>query len=281
MRGRRILVPSCLVLGAGIAAISWLNQHADPARPPALTQLPPETRSVPLDVSLDPSGQPYDTVLPRGARVVRRPLAVLRLPSGRVLFMGGEYVMFVKTGDSEPVQLADRGEGRYDVDAIWLDGKGSKLDTIVGVVLVEREGVVKRWKELRRVGYVTDGGVGGITTPEWAATPKGQDNEVSDLYESELVDKARQWFVADVDGHEGVDTLVFSNGYGDGYFPAVAGYDAAGRRLEITLWSVAAPWRLAFPQGTPPLQVTERERELAECLAGKRRVDGYRCRVAQ
>ena len=179
------------------------------------------------------------------------------------------------------MQLADRYGRQYAVEAIWLDRKGTTLDTIVGVVLVERDGEVRRWQELERVGYVTDGGVGGVTTPEWAELTKGQDNEVSALYESELVDKARQWFVADVDGHEGLDTLVFSNGYGDGYFPAVAGYDAAGRRLAIVLWSVATPWRLAFPRGSPPPQVTERERELAECLAGKRRVNGYRCRVAE
>jgi hypothetical protein len=193
--------------------------------------------------------------------------------------MGGEFVMYAESGEFDPVLLAERPGRLYDVDAIWLDRKGTRLDSIVGVVLVEREGVVERWKQLRRAGYVTDGGVGGITTPEWAAADKGEQNEVSQLYERELVDKARQRFVADVDGHDGTDSLVFSNGYGDGYFPAVAGYDAAGRRLEIVLWSIATPWRLAFPEGTPPPQVTQRGNELADCLAGKRRVDGYRCRV--
>jgi hypothetical protein len=128
---------------------------------------------------------------------------------------------------------------------------------------------------------VTDGGVGGITTPEWAAEPKGEQNDVSRLYSSELVDQARPWFVADVDGYEGTDSLVFSNGFGDGHFPSVAGYDAAGRRLEIVLWSASAPRRLAFPQGAPPTQVIGRERELAACLAGRRLVNGSHCRVRQ
>ena len=279
MWSRRIVLPSCLALGVGIALVAWLNARFDPARPPALTPVQPSAESRPLDVSLDPSGRPYDEWLLPGARVVRRPLTALHAPSRQVLFMGGEYVMYAKSGEYDPVLLAERPGRRYHGDAIWLDRKGTMLDTIVGVVLVERDGVVERWKQLRRAGYVTDGGVGGITTPEWAAAEKGEENEVSRLYWSELVDKARQWFVADVDGHDGTDSLVFSNGYGDGYFPAVAGYDAAGRRLEIVLWSIAAPWRLAFPEGTPPPQVTQRENELADCLAGKRRVDGYRCRV--
>jgi hypothetical protein len=253
-------------------------EPAHPAHPPALTTLPSDTETVRLPVSLDPSGRPYDTVLFRDARVVRRPLTALYAPSNRVLVMGGEYVMFAKAGEYDALELARR---RYPVEAIWLDRPGRTLDRIVGVVLVEREGAVRRWQQLARAGYVTDGGVGGITTPEWAALSKGEDNEVSRLYGRELVDKGRQWFVADIDGHEGLETLVFSNGYGDGYFPAIAGYDETGRRVHIVLWSVATPWRLAFPEGTPPRQVTQRERELARCLAGKRRVNGYRCRVAQ
>jgi len=276
VRDRRILLSSCLVLGLAIAVLARSTRHAGPA-PSASRVLP----SVPIAVTLDHAGRPYDAALAHGARIVRRPLVVLHAPSARVLVTGGENVMYVRSGDADAIQLAERPGRRYPVDAIWLDRRGTRLDEIVGVVLVERDGVVKRWKELDRSGYVTDGGVGGITTPEWAAEAKGQENEVSRLYWSELVDKGRQWFATDVDGAEGSDTLVFSNGFGDGYFPSVAGYDAKGRRLEITFWSIAAPWRLAFPEGTPPGQVTSRERDLAACLEGKRRIDGNRCRVAQ
>jgi hypothetical protein len=88
------------------------------------------------------------------------------------------------------------------------------------------------------------------------------------------------YFVDDIDGHEGVDTHVFSNGFGDGGFPAVAGYDAAGKRAQIVLWTIVVPWRLAFPEGEPPSQVTKREEEHAACLAGRRTVElGMRCRV--
>jgi hypothetical protein len=270
----RYAVPVCLLLAGPLTLAVWARDRY--SQPVAVTRSP--AARAPVPVTLDPGGRPYDAWLVPGARVVRRPLTVIHAPSGEVLFMGGEYVMNVKSGEYDPVRLAARPGRRYRVDAIWLDRKGTRLDEIAGVVLVERDGVVRRWKELDRAAYVTDGGVGGITTPEWADRPKGEENDVSRLYWSELVDKARQWFVADVDGYEGIDSVVFSNGFGDGYFPSVAGYGARGR-LEIVLWSIAAPWRLAFPRGTPPIQVTRRERELAECLAGKRRVNGSRCRA--
>ena len=91
----------------------------------------------------------------------------------------------------------------------------------------------------------------------------------------------RLFLVADVDGRRGTDTLVFANGFGDGGFPAIAGYDAAGRRAQVVLWTIVAPWRLAFPEGEPPSQVTKRENDLAACLAGDRLIDGARCRPAR
>ena len=47
-----------------------------------------------------------------------------------------------------------------------------------------------------------------------------------------------------------MDTIAFSNGWGDGSFPSLAGYDASGARAAIVLWSVVAPWRIAFPEGS-------------------------------
>jgi hypothetical protein len=51
---------------------------------------------------------------------------------------------------------------------------------------------------------------------------------------------------------EGIDTIAFANGFGDGGFPSIAGYDAQGNRVAIALWTIVAPWRLAFPVGEPP-----------------------------
>src|SRR5262249_36498206 len=72
--GRRIPLPSCLVLAASLALAAWLDRHWSHAPPAALT---PVVSTRPLDVSVDPSGRPYDAVLLREDRVVMRPLTVL------------------------------------------------------------------------------------------------------------------------------------------------------------------------------------------------------------
>jgi Protein of unknown function (DUF4241) len=164
---------------------------------------------------------------------------------------------------------------RYPVHAIWRDAtKQDGIDEIVGVVIVERDAPIARWRELDPAAYGTDAGTGAIATVE---TPTDLDtyDEVSRAFQSELGDKGRQFFTADIDGSPGVDTIVFANGYGDGAFPSVAGYDASGRRAAIVLWSMAAPWRLTFPEGRPPVRVTQREKELAACLAGTRMIEGW------
>jgi hypothetical protein len=234
-----------------------------------------------VSVTLDRSGRPYDVTLPKGATVVHRPMTVLHAPSGRVLFMGGEAVPYAKADEYEAVTLAERPGRRYPVEAIWEDVKHG-YDSIVGVVILERDTPIVRWRELQRVAYGTDGGVGGITTVEWAERPKALVNELSRLWDEQLIEKERQWFAADVDGHEGVDAIVFQNGFGDGGFPSIAGYDASGARAAIVLWTIVVPWRLAFPEGQPPAQVTSRERALAACLAGRRTVElGAHCRLAR
>ena len=273
-----IFVAAAFVLGiAGLAAAWAALDRGDDEAAPATTS--PSTPTF-LDVTVDPSGHPYDVALGGRAKVERSPLAILHAPSRRVLFLGGEATPYVKAGEYEPVTLAERPERRYPVHAIWV--RGTRYDSIVGVVIVERDTRVVRWQQLQRVAYGTDGGVGGITTVEWAARPKELENVVSRLYDEELIESSRQSFTADVDGHRGVDTIVFANGFGDGGFPSIAGYDASGARAAIVLWTIAAPWRLAFPTGTPPPEVTRREKTLAACLDGRRTVElGMRCRLSR
>jgi hypothetical protein len=231
------------------------------------------------DVLLDPQGRPYDAPLFLGSTLARRPLTVLHAPSGQVLFMAGERLPFPDAG-APGATLAKRPNRRYPVDAIWEVREKSGLESIVGVVIVERDTPIVRWRVLHKTAYVTDGGVGGITTSEWAARGSSQENELGRLYTSELNEKGRQYFTADVDGHAGVDTIAFLNGWGDGVFPSIAGYDASGHRVEIVLWTKVVPWRLAFPAGKPPSLITAAEDDFAECLAERRLVEGFRCRVA-
>ena len=248
------------------------------ATPQPTTAAPTEPRFV--DVTLDPTGRPYDVALPTGATVERRPLTLLHAPSRRVIFMGGEAVPYVTAGEYQPVTLAERRGRRYPVHAIWVDTADSH-DSIVGVVIVERDARVVRWRQLDRVAYGTDGGLGGITTVEWAAKEKSLDSEVQRRWEEELIDKGRQSVAIDADGVDGIDTIAFANGFGDGGFPSIAGYDAQGRRSAIVLWTIVAPWRLAFPEGEPPPQVTTQEKALAACLAVRRRIEGARCRATR
>jgi hypothetical protein len=241
----------------------------------------PESKPYVVTVTLDPSGRPYDVALPRRATLERRLLATLHAPSRRVLFMGGEAVPDVKPDEYEPVTLAERPGRRYPVQAIWENVRDGE-DGIVGVVIVERDTPIVRWRELQRVAYGTDAGLGGITTVEWGSRPKRLENDLSRLWNEQLIEKGRQSLVADVDGRQGADTIVFQNGFGDGGFPSIAGYDASGARAAIVLWTIVAPWRLAFPQGKPPAAVTRRERALAACLAGRRRLElGAHCRRAR
>lgn len=279
VRGGRFLLPTCLVLGALVAAVSWIGQRTESAPPPTVQPVEKSLPEHPLDVSLDPSGRPYDVAIPSGATVSRRPLAMLHAPSRQIIFLGGEAVPYVTAGEYEPVTLAERPGRTYPVQAIWIDGRGSS-DNIVGVVIVERDERIARWRQLQRVAYGTDGGLGGITTVEWAAKKKSLDGEVQRRWEKELIDEGSQSFAVDADGVPGIDTIAFANGWGDGGFPSIAGYDATGRRSAIVLWTVVAPWRLAFPKGMPPPQVTAREAALAACLNGRRTIQGARCRVS-
>jgi hypothetical protein len=226
-------------------------------------------------VSLDPAGRPYDVETTRGEALERRPLAVLHAPSGKVLFLGGEYMLdpFVDHNRNQ-VTLGNRKGRRYPVHAIWRVTRDGYQE-IVGVVIVERDRPVVRWDELHDTAYGTDAGLGAITTREWAALPEDERHD----HERKLVDWSGQSAAFDLDRHPGIDTIGFSNGFGDGGFPSVAGYDASGARAAIVIWSVVAPWRLAFPEGKPPPQVTQRENEFAACLAGRRKVGGSTCRV--
>jgi hypothetical protein len=238
----------------------------------------------PLDVTLDPKGRPYDVALRPGMTLTRERLATLHAPSRRVRFGDGAFVSRVGSEADEPLLLRPRAGNDYPVDVVWLAEPGVALTRgATGVVIVEGDSPVARWAALPRLAYGTDTGTGAITTEEWADRSRQlpSPNVLDRLFEKKLIDGRADHVVADIDGVPGTDTIVFSNGFGDGGFPLVAGYDASGRRVALVIWHVKAPWRLAFPHGTPPRQVTEREAELAKCLRGGWVTsDAYdRCRV--
>jgi hypothetical protein len=246
----------------------------DPIVSPVVPVTPPT-----INVSNDPAGRPYDVLLERGAKVERRPFAKLHAPTRKVLIMGGEETANVRPGTYRPVLLAERPRRKYRVDAIWVREKGD-AEKIVGVVIVERDSHVVRWRQVAARAYTTTEGYGGITTVEWSALPKGVDNPVESAYWDRLREQRREAVTADGDGHAGVDTVIFRTRNGWGSFPSFAGFDAAGNRAQTVLWSMVVPWRLAFPTGTPPARITRRENQLRSCLKG-RTLDGYRCQLVR
>jgi hypothetical protein len=103
--------------------------------------------------------------------------------------------------------------------------------------------------------YGTDGGVGAVTSQAVigvASTPPARDSFIED------VDHGATYQLFDLDGAPGVDSMIFSNGFGDGGFPLSRGYDEAGEMVAVMIWDNRFPWRLAVPDGTPPPDVTER-----------------------
>lgn len=281
MSGRQFWILGALILAVGAVEIGkrtgWDDRLADASRTNTTATQPTSTKPYVWKVTIDPSGRPYDEPLTRGSRIERRPLTVLHAPSRRVLFMGGEYLLYADRNEAKAVTLAERRGRRYRVDAIWKVYKKERHEEIVGVVIVERDIPVVRWRELHPVAYGTDGGTGGITTAEWADRPESERRE----YELTLDGLDGEAEVYDIDGFPGIDTIEFHNGFGDGGFPSVAGYDASGARAAIVLWTIVVPWRLAFPEGKPPWQVTRRENEFAACLAGRRKIEGSRCRIVR
>jgi hypothetical protein len=274
--GRQLVVVGALVVAA--LAVALDDDRRDAFSGTGTTSSGTQaTKPYVWKVSLDPGGRPYDVMIRRGASVERRPMAVLHAPSRRVMFLGGEYL----TSPDEDlyakrVTLGERPGRLYPVHAIWTVYRDG-YEEIVGVVIVERDAPVVRWRGLHDTAYGTDAGLGAITTAEWAGLPEAERGR----YERPLIDWQGPSATFDIDGHAGTDTIGFSNGFGDGGFPSVAGYDASGRRAAIAIWSLVVPWRLGFPDGKPPSQVTRRENEFAACLAGRRKLEGSTCRVTR
>lgn len=271
-----------LVVPLAVAAFAF-GRKDQPRPMPPVAPMPTSTAARrqapklrPLDVQVDRSGRPYDVAMPAGYHVTTSMLTHLTAPSNRVLVGGGESIAFGGDGET-PITLAPRADHRYRIDVVWRQSGAAHVRDVAGVIIRERAGAVTDWRAFEPASYGTDAGTGGITTPEW--TPRVPADEGSN--------QLFQWLdgsvsspgdddltVMDLDGVPGNDTIVFANGWGDGGFPGIAGYDRAGRRVAILIWNVIVPWRLAGLEGTPPIEVTRRERVLARCLAGQVSVPG-------
>ncbi len=229
-----------------------------------------------LGITLDPDGQPYDSRWElRGRTAETRFLTEMHFAGGQVRIMDGNAIQ-VDPGyfgdEATAVDFADTEV--LHVSIVWerTPRDGEVFESVLGVRLDVEGSTVDRWSHFE-LAYGTDGGVGGVTSQaviDWAAA-----NPTDDEFFIEDPDFGADYELGDYDGTPGIDTLVFSNGFGDGGFPMSRGFDSSGELVSVLIWDTRYPWRLAVPGGTPPPDVTSREQELIDCMNGTRLIDQY------
>lgn len=267
--GTELRLPECPT-DFGRSADGWLGfEPWDPGR------------SVPLVATFDEGGRPYDVEIFGDTTLRQEHLARLAVPDGRLLVMDGSMAYVDPSVEAEyapqvtvtPDLIGDDGVHQVNVDVIW-DVDGS-WESVLGVWIGPADAPVAHWDNFE-FAYGTDGGVGGIVAQS-AADLAGLQPDLDMWVPDEKIDYGANTQLFDTDGVDGPDTLVFSNGWGDGGFPMSRGRDAAGEVVAVLIWRTDHPWRLAVPNGTPPEDVSLREQEVLDCFQGQREVhpSGY------
>lgn len=240
------------------------------------------TRTVPLKVSLDENGRPYDVDLYQPVSVRREVVAELAIPGGRLVVMDGSGIevdpSFFGEGAKSfmvaPDRVSDDGVHYVNLEIIWERPtlKPDQQEAVLGVWVGPSDAEVAAWDAFEHA-YGTDGGLGGIIP---ATVIKQAEQLSDDEFWVEEEDFDALYRLHDLDGVPGLETFTFSNGFGDGGFPMSKGRNASGEVVAVVIWRTDVPWRMAVPIGTPPADVTVREEQLLECLSGARpvRADG-------
>ena len=129
----------------------------------------PETPSttLPLRVSFDPEGNPYDESLPGESRLVREHLADLVLPSGRIAVAPGEALQWLEPDDLDAIYVDLGAPGLHSVEVVWLEYDAHpEVRSPAGLIIDASGGPVVRWGTFE-LAYGTDGGMGSVSTPEY------------------------------------------------------------------------------------------------------------------
>lgn len=109
---------------------------------------------------------------------------------------------------------------------------------------IETEGILVHARPLDSIAewgpfelaYGTDGGLGGLIS--WAVVEASKNQRL--ISEEQFVNEiqtSRQWLGDLADEPPGNDTLVFSNGFGDAWFPLSPAYDANGDLVAVAIWA--------------------------------------------
>lgn len=234
------------------------------------------TDAADLGVVLDEQGRPYDVVADRGwqARTVRvEAVSDVFVPGGHVRTMDGNSLQVDPQFFADEAQSVEFGARELLQLSLVLEAgeyEGEPWESVLGVRLDVEGEVVAEWEPFE-YAYGTDGGVGGVTAQSMLDDPvwTGSDGMLFDW------DYEDDFYLGDHDGLPGLETFVFSNGYGDGGFPMSRGLNTDGELVALLIWDTRYPWRLAVPDGRPPSDVTLREDQFLECMAGTRLINQW------
>lgn len=251
----------------------------DGQRRPIETQPPAETvrrtfTAAELDIGVDEHGRPYDAAYSRywATGVDREALTTLVIPDGELRVMDGSAIQVDPAFFADEATPVEFDTAELEASIVWEVFEDRAARSVFGVIVSVPDTAVDRWEPFE-YAYGTDGGVGGITAQS-VIDAAAEDSDRGDYFISEAdIDFEAQVNVHDLDGVPGDDAVIFANGYGDGGFPMSRGLDDDGRFVSVAIVDTRYPWRLAIPEGTPPADITTREDELAECLAGDRDVE--------
>jgi hypothetical protein len=171
--------------------------------------------------------------MPNGATVERRQIGELDLPSGRV-------VACDPADGEEPPFLVALSPGRYPVSLSIAELKGDKR--VAGAMVTVKAETAVNWKSALRQGdksdnraaYGVDSAVGCFMDELTAETWRKQ-IEQTGFYET-VVDQMDDgygesccWGNINLDTADGrVNAVLFSTGYGDGFFRSYWGYGSDG-----------------------------------------------------
>jgi hypothetical protein len=224
-----------------------------------------------MEVTVDAVGRPFDVMMPEGAEISIERAGEIHLPDGKLLVLDGNMLPFQGVVDDSVVTV-DLGDAElFEVDAVWIDQDGYR--SVAGLVFTVTDEPVVQWSSFE-TAYGTDGGVGAVTSTEYirvnASRSIDEQDDLSEDQLDELYADGGSMLFENFDGLPGLDTILFSNGFGDGAFPMTRGKSADRKLAQVVIWHQLVPWRLAFPDAIPPRDVLEQEDELAECLDGKK-----------
>ncbi len=221
-----------------------------------------------LNVQLDPNGRPYDAAVVGEVETETRPLDLFHFARGQVRVMDGNaYQVDPSAFGSELVDFGQHED--LQVSVVWERAIDTGGENVLGVRLDVPGTEVAEWSRFRHA-YGTDGGVGAVTST--AVVRRAEQHLTDDEQWVPDPDYGVDIEVFNLDGLDGPDSIVFSNGFGDGAFPMSEGLDPDGDLVSLMIWDPRYPWRLAVDDGTPPPDVTDREDEIIECIAGRRPV---------